>query len=473
MINKIEPEELRVGMYVCGMERVAGKPIFFMNNIRLKTQGDLDKMLGNGYTYVYIVVDEPAVIPEEQAIAAQPAVEETKEQSVEYEAPVEAPEDIIEPVEAIEACPEPLSLEPEPPAAIEEQVPVIDEACVEAAPVETPAPEEEAPPAEEAGQPGDVEPIAPEPVPTSFEEELKEAKKVRDEAELLVREFLHDARLGKGVAAEKVTGTVGKMVDSVFRNQDALTSLARLKSFDDYTFAHSVNVCILSLALGRHMGLERAELCDLGTGAILHDIGKMLVPGQVLNKPGKLTDEEFTIMKRHTEFGGEVLKDARINEASRLVATQHHERFDGSGYYRRLSGRDIHPFARIAAVADVYDAMTSNRVYQNGMPPEEALKRLYLMRGTHFESELVERLIKCLGIYPIGTLVELNTGELAIVKMVNRSHPLQPRIEIILDRKKKRCEPPVETNLMDEIGRWIVGSRSSDELPVFAKPLAS
>lgn len=466
MINKIEPQDLRVGMYVCGMERQAGKPIFFMNNIRLKTESDLDKMLCNGYAYVYIVVDEPAAAPEEPP-PAQP-IKKAVEERPPFEEAVQIPEEITGPVETISCTePEPLFLEPEPPEIIEEE-PVIDDACVEDAPQETPARQEEAATAEEMTEP-EVEPIAPEPVATGFEEELKEAKRVRDEAELLVREFLHDARLGNGVATEKVTGTVGKMVDSVFRNQDALTSLARLKSFDDYTFAHSVNVCILSLALGRHMGLERAELCDLGTGAILHDIGKMLVPGQVLNKPGKLTDEEFIVMKRHSEFGGEVLKDAKIPEASRLVATQHHERFDGSGYYKRLAGRDIHPFARIAAVADVYDAMTSKRVYQNGMPPEEALKRLYLMRGTHFEPELVERLIKCLGIYPIGTFVELNTGELAIVKMVNRSHPLQPWIEIISDRKKKRCDPPIETNLMDEIGRWIVGSRTSDELPEFAR----
>jgi len=416
MIEKIALEDLRVGMYVCGMEKVPGRPVFFMNNILLKTKADLEKMLMNGYTCLYINVDEPAI-----------------QQSRGPEAPGEAC-DMAE-------------LEPEP--FMEEDGPAFMEACVELGPQDARAPSE-----------------------TGFDEELKEARRVRGEAELLVREFLSNARLGKGPDAGKVTGTVGRMVDSVFRNQDALASLARLKSFDDYTFGHCVNVCILSIAVGRQMGLEKASLEELGTGAILHDIGKMLVPDKILNKPGKLDDEEFAIMKSHAALGGEMLAGAKISETALLVATEHHERYDGGGYYKGLSGDAIHLYARIAAVADVYDAMTSKRVYQNMTVPEEALKKLYLMRGTHFEPRIVEQLIKCLGIYPIGTFVELNTGELAIVRMVNRSHPMQPIIQLLSGRDKRPRESAKNVDLKDEIGRWIIATRKPEEFPPALQRLA-
>lgn len=438
MIKKISLDELRVGMYVCGMEKEAGKPDFFMNNILLKSQADVEKMLWNGYAFLYINVDD------EPAISAP----------------------------SPEAKPRKVNIEPAFPPAICENVPeAIKELFDEGPRAATPeAIEEECLAIIEQYE--QARPQDGLPLETSFNEELKEAQRLRGEADLLAREFLHNARLGKNVDAGKVTGTVGRMVDSVFRNQDALTSLARLKSFDDYTFAHCVNVCILSLALGRQMGMERADLEDLGTGAILHDIGKMLVPDKVLNKPGKLTDEEFAIMKTHAELGGDMLSGAKINEAALLVATQHHERYDGSGYYKGLAKSDIHLFARIASVADVYDAMTSKRVYQSGMVPEDALKRLYLMRGTHFQPEIVERLIICLGIYPIGTFVELNTGELAVVKMVNRSHPMQPRIQLLSDREKRHCKTPMEVDLKDEIGRWIVATRKPEEFAPIAEPLA-
>ena len=451
MIKRILPGELRAGMYVCGMEKEAGKPLFFMNNILLKAQVDIEKMARNGYACIYVTVEDapPAPVPRTTAPATETeiAVEAEPLEPIELEA-------VLEPAEEIPAGE---VLENTSPAWQEIPEEIIDAA--EVAIVEL------------------IEEVLPEEAPfladTGFDEELKEAKRVRDDAEVLVREFLQSVKLGKEIDTVKVVGTVGRMVDSVFRNMDALTSLARLKSFDDYTFAHCVNVSILSITLGRQMGLERSDLEELGTGAILHDIGKVLVPEKVLNKPGKLTDEEFTIIKRHPEYAGEVLTGSKIKEGSRLVAMQHHERYDGSGYHKGFAKGDIHIFARIAAVADVYDAMTSHRVYQRGLVPEEALKKLYLMRGTHFEPEIVERLIKCLGIYPIGTFVELNTGELAVVKMVNRSHPMQPIIQLLSDRAKKPRKTPEEADLKDEIGRWIVATRRPEEFAPLPETIAS
>jgi len=455
MIKKITPAELTPGMYVCGMEKTAGKPLFFMNNILLKTQEDADRMACNGYASVYISVEEAPGSPAIEA-APLPAGPETPGESgplADKDEPIEL-EDLFVPLGE-----EPSEEAPESPSPAWAALP---EAAVEASAHAV---------AELAEQdaPGKTPPLAE----TSFDAEIREAHKVRGEAEQLVREFLQDARLGRQTDTVKVGATVGRMVDSVFRNMDALTSLARLKSFDDYTFSHCVNVSILSITLGRHMGLERPELEELGTGAILHDIGKMLVPEKILNKPGRLTDDEFTVIKRHPEYGKEVLTSSTIREGAMLIATQHHERYDGSGYSKGLARDDIHPYARIAAVADVYDAMTSNRVYQNGMAPEEALKRLYLMRGTHFEPHIVERLIKCLGIYPIGTFVELNTGELAVVKMVNRSHPMQPRVEILTDRDKRPCKSAFEADLKDEVGRWVVATRKPEEFAHFQQTAAS
>ena len=252
MIKKISLEELRSGMYVCGMEKAAGKPVFFMNNILLKSQSDIEKMAGNGYACVYITVEEAPGPPVAriEAPEAAPAIE-----------PAPAPE--MEPqTEPIESA-EPAELEAVSEPAIEE--PPAQEAF-QATPAWEDIPEEIVEATELAGIEeleviNEIKEVEPEEAPslaeTSFEEEIKEAHRLRNDAELLVREFLQNARLGKDVDTARVGGTVGRMVDSVFRNMDALTSLARLKSFDDYTFAHCVNVSILSITLGRQMGLER------------------------------------------------------------------------------------------------------------------------------------------------------------------------------------------------------------------------
>lgn len=411
MIRKISISELKTGMYVCGLEKDhGGQMLSFMNNMLIKNVEDIKRLERSGYAFACVDLDPAGQRPHTVA-AASPALNA---------APPET-----HAAHTADACEE---------AA---QAAFVEEEYLE----------------EKDSASGN------RPDRVCFHEELKEAKRVRNEAETIVRGFMDSVRNGKEIETGKVHDAVGRMVDSVLNNQDALTSLARLKSFDDYTFAHSVNVCILSLTLGRHMGLNEAELHDLGVGAVLHDIGKMLVPEPILKKPGPLTDPELTVMKRHTMLGAELLYNTKeITDFSRSVALHHHERFDGSGYQDFLSGGSIHLFARIAAVADVYDAMTSNRVYQKGMRPEAALKKMYTLRGIHFDPELVDRLIKCLGIYPIGALVELNTGETAIVLMPNHSHPLQPHVLMFSDKAKRRVDKPFEVDLKDEIGRWIISS---------------
>ncbi len=407
MMKKIKLSELEKGMYVCGVEKRGMSPVFLVNDILVRSDDDLARMSARGYAHVYISLNEE---PSTRATAMDGA------DAGAVPAPFYPEKDALAPAAAGGAG------------------------------------------GPESGKTGRSDPYR------EFKKELSEAEGIRHDAEQVVRHFLQNARTGKRIDSEKVLDTVGRMVDSVMRNQDALTSLARLKSFDDYTFAHSVNVCILSLAVGRHMGLEKDDLEQLGLGAILHDIGKMLVPGDLLNKPGRLSEGEFRVMKKHTELGKEVLAGMKcVKEPAMTVVIEHHERFDGSGYHMQLSGSAIHLNARIAGIADVYDAMTSNRVYQKGMRPEDALKRLYHSRGSLFEPELVERLIKCLGVYPIGTCVELNTGEAAIVRMINHSHPLQPMVLLIADMEGKPFPEPLEADLKEDAGRWVVGSKRPEE----------
>lgn len=405
MMKKIKLTELEKGMYVCGVEKRGMSPVFLVNDILVRSDDDLTRMSARGYGHVYISINEEA--PASHCTAND--IQDAGQAAASFYA-------------------------------------------------------ETLPAAESAEPAGNGGPCPPDPY-GEFKKELAEAETIRQDAEQVVRDFLQNARSGKRIDSDKILEMVDRMVDSVIRNQDALTSLARLKSFDDYTFAHSVNVCILSLAVGRHMGLEKDGLDQLGLGAILHDIGKMLVPGDLLNKPGRLSEGEFMVMKKHTELGKEILAGMKcVGETAIRVVLEHHERFDGSGYHMRLAGGGIHLYARIAGVADVYDAMTSTRVYQKGMRPEDALKRLYHSRGSLFDPELVERLIKCLGVYPIGTCVELNTGEAALVKMINHSYPLQPRVLLISDREGIPFPEPVEADLKEDSGRWIVGSKKPEEL---------
>ena len=448
MIKKIPIAELTTGMYVSGLEKEEpGNVLFFMNNILIRSSGDILRFQNNGYKSVYIeIADEPAtlelVVSQKQGHRRELTVSAVHTGERFAEEPVKSS------------------------VIIEDRFNDITEADH---PGDDAGDEEFEAERVIAFSGGRHEDDADSDHQDSldFSEEIKEARRIRDEAEVVAREFLNSVRLGRDIDLPAVHDNIDGMIDSLFRNQDALSSLARLKSADDYTFAHSVNVCILSLTLGRHMGLGRDALHDLGTGAMLHDVGKMLVPQDILKKPGRLTDPEFGEMKRHSLLGGELLlKTREIKEESRIVALQHHEKYDGSGYHKRLKGKDIHLYARIASVADVYDAMTSNRVYQKGMVPEEAMKKMYLMRDSHFEPELVERLIKCLGIYPIGTVIELNTGEISVVKMTNHTHPLQPVVTMLFDKDKRPFHEPFDVDLKDEIGRWIVSSHDSDSFGV-------
>ena len=262
---------------------------------------------------------------------------------------------------------------------------------------------------------------------------------------------MRDARLGRSIDTISAKKMVGGLVDSILSNPDALVWFNHLKNKDEYTSEHSLRVCILALAFGRHLELSQPELNILGLGALLHDIGKMRIPSDILNKPGRLTPDEFELMKSHVPRGVEILENTpSIPLAAIEVARSHHERYDGSGYAFGLKGTNIGLFGQIGAIVDSYDAITSDRSYHKGMSAHDALRKMYEWRRKDFHEKLVEQFIQCMGIYPIGSVVEMNTGSVGVVVSVNRLWRLRPRVALVLDASRRRYESPRIIDLINE-----------------------
>ncbi len=294
--------------------------------------------------------------------------------------------------------------------------------------------EADSPVAEEALQePSSVLTEPPKVTGIPFEEELPAAKLVYTAAKNVIEEAMLDVRMGRDINMDAVNQVVSEMADSVLRNPDALTSLSRLKHFDEYTFFHSVNTSLLALSLGRNLGIDEALLHQLGVGTLLHDIGKTKVPLEILNKPGKYEAHEFEIMKQHVMRGAEVLSGTTgLTDNYLKPALEHHERVDGTGYPYQRQKCDLSQFGMMAAVVDIYDAITSDRCYHKAKPAHEALQFLYLIsQKGHLEHTLVQRFIQIVGVYPVGSVVTLNTGEVAVVSRINRATPLQPEIMVV------------------------------------------
>src|SRR3990167_2146775 len=244
---------------------------------------------------------------------------------------------------------------------------------------------------------------------------------------------------------------IGRARDSVIRNPDALMCLNQLKDKDEYTALHSLRVCVLALAFGRHLDLTNDELNLLGIGALLHDIGKMKVPNDILNKPEKLTEEEFIIIKSHVPHGVSILEQTHgISSASIDVARYHHERYAGGGYALGFKGDDIGLFGSVGAIVDCYDAITSDRSYHSGMSAHDALTKMYSWRGRDFQPLMVEQFIQCMGIYPIGSVVELSNGSIGVVISINRARRLKPKVALVLNSDKTPFAPTKVIDLMHE-----------------------
>ena len=288
--------------------------------------------------------------------------------------------------------------------------------AVEDAPAPSTAPAAPAvPAAQDAAAPATVGAAAR----SDFEAELREAAEVCNRGRRAVAAMFNEARMGRTLDAEACLPLVEEIAGSVMRNPGALVSLARLKTRDDYTYMHSVAVCALMVALGRRIGLNEAECREAGQAGLLHDIGKAVMPLEVLNKPDKLTDAEFDVMRSHPVRGHELLQEGRAATAATLdVALHHHERIDGTGYPHQLPGEAIDRLARMGAICDVYDAITSNRPYKAGWDPASSIARMAGWKG-HFDPVLFAAFVQSLGIFPTGSLVRLESQRVAVVAEQN------------------------------------------------------
>jgi HD-GYP domain-containing protein (c-di-GMP phosphodiesterase class II) len=227
----------------------------------------------------------------------------------------------------------------------------------------------------------------------------------------------------------------------VWRNPSALINVARLKTQDDYTYMHSVAVCALMIALGKEMGMDKKQVAEAGMGGLVHDLGKAMMPMDVLNKPGKLTDEEFSIIKSHPEKGHKLLLEGGgASEAALDITLHHHEKVNGLGYPHKLASNDISTFSRMAAICDVYDAITSNRPYKVGWDPGTSVKRMANWEG-HFDKRIFQAFVKSVGIYPVGSLVRLASDRLGIVIEPGENSLLTPKVKVFFSLKPKQTIP--------------------------------
>ena len=282
---------------------------------------------------------------------------------------------------------------------------------------------------------------------TGFNDEIRRAAKICAKGKEAVVSMFQEARMGKAIEAEAAAPLVEEISNSVMRNPGALISLARLKVADDYTYMHSVAVCALMIALSRQLGLDEQQTRDAGMAGLLHDLGKAMIPIEILNKPGKLTDEEFALVKTHPEEGYKLLLEGKgISEMTKDVCLHHHEKIDGSGYPKGLNGETMSLYAKMGAVCDVYDAVTSNRPYKAGWDPAESIKRMAEWKG-HFDPTVFQAFVKSLGIYPIGSFVRLESGKLGVVVEQGDQSLLKPKVKVFFSTKSNAYIKPETIDL--------------------------
>lgn len=469
-LKKIKIEDLQVGMFIVNMGRSWFKHPFLRNQLRITSLKQIQKFRKYGILEVYIDPEKGLDVPYPSLDSPSPT-QTPKEPPPRMSPgqrpiapsvhPEEGPSDQISPTESDLVAREAAELLPPkasgptpssayvapqggdvPPEPLEKSESVIfwenNVANVE----QSLAKQQSTAPV--------LQPIE-EKVP--FAQEIETALQVQKEAQTVIRNIMQDIRLGKNIQSDRVKRVVNSMIDSILNNPDALASLTRMKGYDEHTFVHSINVCILSLTLARHLSFSRDEMLEIGIGALLHDVGKMKIHPQILKKPESLTAEEWTEVKKHPLYSYEILESSReIPDESKPVALQHHERQDGSGYPYGLKGDEISRFGQMAGIIDFYDATTTDQWYRKGLQPHEGIQKIYERAQTEFNLVLVERFIQCIGIYPFGTLVLLDTEEIGIVCGINPEKLLRPNVLIIFQNSKTPHPHPFLADLTERIG---------------------
>ena len=284
--------------------------------------------------------------------------------------------------------------------------------------------------------------------PTDMKSELKRAAAICTQSRQAVVSMFNEARMGRAVDAAGAQSLVEEITDSVTRNPGALISLARLKTADDYTYMHSVAVCALMVALAKQLRLKEDQQRLAGMAGLLHDLGKAAIPLAVLNKPGKLTDQEFAVVRSHPVEGYHMLKEgAGVPEAVMDACLHHHEKMDGTGYPDKLKGESISVIARMAAICDVYDAVTSDRPYKRGWDPAESIKRMAEWTNDHFDARIFQAFVKSIGIYPVGSLVRLTSGRIGVVTQQSPAALTTPLVKVFFSTKSDLRIPPEPVDL--------------------------
>lgn len=289
-------------------------------------------------------------------------------------------------------------------------------------------------------------------------DEIATALAIHNHASGLIRQLMTDIRLGRQVEFDAIGEALRSIADSVLDNFGTLIQLGQLKTADDYTFQHCVSVCALLTGFCRLLEFNRQTTYDVGIGALLHDVGKMRVPLEILNKPGRLSNEEFDAIKLHVAHGCDIVAGVPWVGATALnVISHHHERFDGTGYPAGLRGTEISYVGQMAAIVDVYDAITAERVYHRAMEPAEALRKLHEWSRFHFNEELVAHFIRSIGIYPVRTAVNLESGLIGIVLEQNPADLARPVLLAVFDARKDRPLAPYRVDLATDSWDRILG----------------
>ena len=298
-----------------------------------------------------------------------------------------------------------------------------------------------------------LERLKAKPATVSLGEERRRSARLIGEAANTVAELMLAARSGRDVEAARLEPVVRKMIESVLRNPDALAPLARLKRQDAYATEHAVATAALIISLGRQLEMPEAELEKLALGTMVKDIGQSAIDARLITKPGMLSQSEYEVVQSHVEEGLSVLQaTVRLPETSVAVVLEHHERYNGCGYPYRMAGDEISLAGRMAAIVDTYDAMTSDRPYRPAISPSLALRQLYDQGGSQFDPELVAAFVRTVGIYPVGTLVLLESGHLAVVEELHHDNILSPVVRVIYHSGRRQYVEPMRVDLARVIG---------------------